>query len=145
MSVRADRDEIIVTGTLATPANIPAGKDALRLAAQARVSAFREDTRPARMKIAESAQFRWQRHVSWAAVCGPVESTFTNASVPVMTRLRFDERQVLDTLIDTGVARSRSEAMAWCVSQVAHHQSEWIERLREAMTEVDRIRAEGPG
>ncbi len=145
MSVRADRDEIIVTGTLATPANVPEGKDAGRLAAQARVSAFREDTRKARMKIAETAQFRWQRHVSWAAACGPVESTFTNASVPVMTRLRFDEREVLDTLIDTGVARSRSEAMAWCVSQVAHHQSEWIGRLREAMTEVDRIRAEGPG
>ncbi len=98
----------------------------------------------ARMKIAEAAQFRWRRTVSWAAECGPVAETFTNASVPVMTRLRFDDRQVLDTLIDAGVARSRSEAMAWCVRQVGDHQSEWIDRLRDAMTEVERIRAEGP-
>lgn len=142
--IRADRDEIIVTGRLASPANVPEGDDAARIAAAARLAAFREETRLARMKIAEAAQFRWQRVVSWAAACGPVEETFTNASVPVMTRLRFDDRQVLDTLIDSGVARSRSEAMAWCVHQVGEHQSEWIDRLRDAMTEVERIRAEGP-
>lgn len=142
--VRADRDEIIITGTLPTPANVPEGDDAARVAASARMDAFREESRLARMKIAEAAQFRWQRRVSWAATCGPVADVFTNASVPVMTRLRFDDRQVLDTLIDTGVARSRSEAMAWCVGQVGQHQGEWIGRLREAMTEVERIRSEGP-
>lgn len=144
VSVRADRDEIIVTGTLPAPANVPEGDDAARVASTARMSAFREESRLARMKIAEAAQFRWQRNVSWGAVCGEVDEVFTNASVPVMTRLRFDDRQVLDTLIDTGVARSRSEAMAWCVGQVGQHQGEWIDRLREAMTEVERIRAEGP-
>lgn len=144
LSVRADRDEIIVTGAVPTPTNTPEGEDAVRVAADARMAAFREETRPTRMRIAEAAQHRWRRHVSWAAVCGPVEATFTNASVPVMTRLRFDDRQVLDTLIDTGVARSRSEAMAWCVSQVGKHQGEWIDRLREAMSEVERIRAQGP-
>lgn len=142
--VRADRDEIIITGTLPTPSNVPDADDADSVAASARMAAFREESRLARMKIAEAAQLRWRRHVSWAAVCGPVEEIFTNASVPVMTRLRFDDRQVLDTLIDTGVARSRSEAMAWCVSQVGQHQAEWIDRLREAMTQVDRIRTEGP-
>ncbi len=144
VQVRSDRDEILVTGRLATPTNTPEGDDAERVAAAARISGFREDTRLARMKIAEAAQFRWQRTVSWAAECGPVAETFTNASVPVMTRLRFDDRQVLDTLIDAGVARSRSEAMAWCVRQVGAHQSDWIDRLRDAMTEVERIRAEGP-
>lgn len=144
VTVRADRDEIIVTGSLTAPTNVPDGEDAARTAAAARMSAFREESRLARMKIAEDAQHRWQRHVSWAATCGEVEEIFTNASVPVMTRLRFDDRQVLDTLIDTGVARSRSEAMAWCVAQVGKHQGEWIDRLREAMTEVERIRAEGP-
>ncbi len=144
ISVRADRDEIIVTGTIATPANVPEGEDAARVAASARMAAFREDSRLSRMKIAEVAQSHWQRHVSWAVICGEVDEVFTNASVPVMTRLRFEDRQVLDTLIDTGVARSRSEAMAWCVGQVGKHQGEWIDRLREAMTEVERIRAEGP-
>lgn len=144
VAVVADRDEIIVTGTIPAPVDVPDGEDAARVAASARMAAFREDSRLPRMKIAEAAQFRWQRHVSWAAECGTVTEVFTNASVPVMTRLRFADRQVLDTLIDTGVARSRSEAMAWCVGQVGKHQGEWIERLREAMTEVERIRAQGP-
>ncbi len=142
--VRSDRDEILVTGQLAVPESAPEGEDAVRVAAEARISGFREDTRLQRMKIAEAAQARWGRVVSWAATCGPVEARFTTASIPVMTRLRFDQRQVLDTLIDTGVVRSRSEALAWCVRQVGEHQAEWIDRLKEAMTEVERIRSEGP-
>ena len=122
----------------------PEGEDAARVAAEARIAGFREDTRLQRMKIAEVAQAQWHRTVSWSVSCGPVEARFTTASVPVMTRLRFDQRQVLDTLIDTGVVRSRSEALAWCVAQVGEHQSEWIDRLKEAMTEVERIRSEGP-
>lgn len=144
ITVRADRDEIIVTGRLATPGSSPEGEEAAAIAAQSRISAFREETRLDRMKIADAAQQRFQRHVSWETMCGEVEELFTNASVPVMTRLRFDQRQVLDTLIDTGVARSRSEALAWCVAQVGQHQSEWIDRLREAMSEVERIRSQGP-
>ena len=143
--VRADRDEILVFGTLAPPTSAPAGDEAAKTAATARISGFREDTRLQRMKIAEAAQARWGRTVSWVAVCGPVEMRFTTASVPVMTRLRFEQRQILDTLIDSGVARSRSEALAWCVHQVGNHQSEWIDRLKEAMSEVERIRSEGPG
>jgi len=42
------------------------------------------------------------------------------------------------------VARSRSEALAWCVRLVGKHQSEWIESLREALTNVEKVRAEGP-
>jgi hypothetical protein len=144
VQIRADRDEIIVTGSLPVPSNAPPGEDAARLAAASRVAAFREASRLDRMRVADSAQQRWQRHVTWAARCGDEEVVFTDASVPVMTRLRFAERQVLDTLIDSGVARSRSEALAWCVQQVGRHQGEWIGRLREAMTEVERIRAEGP-
>ncbi len=144
LEVRADRDEILVTGTLATPTDLPDGDDDASVAARSRIDGFREDTRLRRMEVAEVAQRRWQRHVSWAVRCGEVEERFTTASVPVMTRLRLDDRQVLDTLIDAGVARSRSEAMAWCVHQVGRNQDEWLGRLREAMTEVERIRAEGP-
>ena len=144
ITVRADRDEILVHGQLALPTSVPEGEDAERVAATARITGFREDTRLQRMKIAEAAQARWGRVVSWSASCGAVEARFTTASVPVMTRLRFDQRQVLDTLIDTGVVRSRSEALAWCVAQVGQHQGEWIDRLKEAMTEVERIRNEGP-
>jgi hypothetical protein len=31
------------------------------------------------------------------------------------------------------------------VHQVAAHQAEWIDRLRDAISEVERIRADGPG
>ncbi len=142
VTVRADKDEILVVGRLAEPANVPPGQESE--AALARLSGFREDTRLHRMRVAEGAQHTWQRAVSWVALCGDVEARFTTQSVPVMTRLRFDERQILDTLIDSGVARSRSEAMAWCVQQVGLNQGEWIDRLRTAMTEVERIRNEGP-
>jgi hypothetical protein len=142
--VRQDRDEILVHGTLAEPSSAPEGDDARRVAAEARIAAFREETRAQRMQIADAAQAKWGRVVSWTASCGPVTAEYTTAAVPVMTRLRFDQRQVLDTLIDTGVVRSRSEGLAWCVAQVADHQSEWIDRLKEAMTEVERIRNQGP-
>ena len=49
------------------------------------------------------------------------EQLFTVASVPVMTRLRQPERVVLDTLVDAGVARSRSDALAWAVGWSAQH------------------------
>jgi hypothetical protein len=61
-----------------------------------------------------------------------------------MTRLRQPERQVLDTLVDAGVARSRSEALAWCVRLVGEHADTWLTELREAMGAVDRLRAQGP-
>lgn len=140
--VHFDRDEIIVTGSLATP-KVDEGVD-LTAAAQARIDGFRERTREDRIAIALRAESKFERKVSWAVACGEVEQAFTIASVPVMTRLHMDERQTLDTLIDAGVARSRSEALAWAVRLVAENESEWIDRLRSAMTEVEELRNQGP-
>jgi hypothetical protein len=75
----------------------------------------------------------------------PQRILFTHIAVPVMTRLRQSERRVLDTLVDAGVARSRSDALAWCVRLVDEHADEWLAKLREAMAQVDDLRAEGPG
>ncbi len=61
-----------------------------------------------------------------------------------MTRLRQPERRVLDTLVDAGVARSRSDALAWSVRLVGDHADEWLSQLRDAMREVDDLRAAGP-
>jgi hypothetical protein len=61
-----------------------------------------------------------------------------------MTRLRQPERQVLDTLVDSGVARSRSEALAWCVRLVSQHSEAWLNELRDAMGAVDELRRRGP-
>ncbi len=141
-AVEFDRDEILVTGHLAMP-EVSEGDDRA-IAAHARIAAFREDTRQQRMAIAERAQGLYLRQVSWAVRCGDKQAAFTAANVPVMTRLAMDDRAVLDTLIDAGVARSRSEALAWCVRLVADNESDWIDKLRVAMTEVEELRRQGP-
>ena len=61
-----------------------------------------------------------------------------------MTRLRQPERLILDTLVNSGVARSRSEALAWAVRLVGEHADAWLSGLREAMSKVDELRKEGP-
>ncbi|MEU4599174.1 MULTISPECIES: hypothetical protein [Nocardia] len=137
-----DRDEIVVVGELPDPgdADAPASA-ATREGALAR---FRESTRPARMRIADEAQRRYGRSVAWGVRVNGERILFTHLAVPVMTRLRQPERQVLDTLIDAGVARSRADALAWTVKLAGKHAESWLAELREAMRKVDDLRAEGP-
>lgn len=144
-TVTADREEIYVVGALSEP-ELPAdaSQEAREAAFAARVSGFREDTRGQRMRIADEAQRRFGRKVSWGASCGDLTAPFTTLSVPAMTRLRMEERRVLDTLIEAGVARSRSHALAWCVRLVAERQEEWLKDLREALRKVQQVRGEGP-
>jgi hypothetical protein len=145
VAVTGDREELLVTGELADVKVEDKASDAERAAAGAsRVDGFRDDTRPARMKIAADAEHRFGRKVSWAVTLGGETHAFTTASVPVMTRLRMRERTVLDTLVDAGVARSRSEALAWCVKLVGDNEADWIEKLRTALGSVESIRGEGP-
>jgi hypothetical protein len=136
-----DRDEITVVGTLAEP---EAGEGDPAAARAGRITRFREETRQQRMAIADAAQERYGRSVAWGAACGDDREIFTNASVPVMTRLRQRERLVLDTLVDAGVARSRSEALAWAVRLVGQHADEWLTELRSAMESVEEVRGRGP-
>ena len=138
LRVTVDRDEITVIGELPAPES---GESA---AAEGRITRWREDTRGQRMKIADEAQAKYGRSVAWGARIGETGQLFTHLAVPAMTRLRQSERLVLDTLVDSGVARSRSEALAWCVRLVGQHSDEWLSGLREALSEVERLRAEGP-
>ena len=142
--VTVDRDEILVVGPLTEP-DYPDADDASKRAARlARIQRFREDTREQRMRIADEAEARTGRKVAWGASCGGESHVFTSLSVPVMTRLRMSERLVLDTLVGAGVARSRSEALAWCVRLVGDHQGDWIQQLRDALVAVEAARSEGP-
>jgi hypothetical protein len=145
-TVDTDRDEILVVGTLSVP-DLPkdASDEAAAAAIAARIDGFREDTRQQRMRIADEAQRRFGRRVSWGATCGDVTKLFTTVSAPAMTRLRMPERRVLDTLVDAGVARSRSHALAWCVALVASKQEDWLKDLRDALVHVQKVRSEGPG
>lgn len=141
--ITVDRDEILVVGRVPAP---DSGTDeAGRAEAEAgRITRFREETREARMKIAREAEHRFGRKVAWGAQAGESRYVFTTLSVPVMTRLRQPERQVLDTLVDAGVARSRSEALAWCVKLVGRNTDSWLAELRTAMESVQQVRERGP-
>ncbi|MEO8889730.1 MAG: hypothetical protein ABI429_10650 [Jatrophihabitantaceae bacterium] len=147
-TVTVDREEIIVVGEITAPDTAKdAGTDsdgAREAASAGRIGRFREDTRDERMKIADEAEARYGRKIAWGASIGDTTVLFTHLAVPVMTRLRQDERRVLDTLVDAGVARSRSDALSWCVTLVGEHTDDWLAGLREAMSEVDKLRSEGP-
>ena len=146
--ITVDRDEILLVGTLPDLADDAVGdsRDAAARAAaeEGRIARFREQTRDERIDIARQAQHRYGREVSWGARLGGTRALFTTVSAPVMTRLRQPERQVLDTLVDAGVARSRADALAWAVRLVGEHADSWLADLREAMQEVGRLRAQGP-
>jgi hypothetical protein len=144
-TVHVDREEIVVIGRLAAPDTAGLDDPAVQSACDARIEGFREDTRAARMRIADAAEARFGRKIAWGAECGDERALFTSLSVPVMTRLRMPERRVLDTLVDAGVARSRSDALAWCVRLVRTHEGEWIDELRDALVHVEAVRARGPG
>ena len=141
--VTIDREEITVV--LTTQDVEAQGSDAATAEARAgRAAAFREDTREARMEIAQEAQHRFERKVSWGLAVGDHRELWTHVSAPVMTRLRQPQRLVLDILVDAGVARSRSDALAWCVRLVGQHEGDWLAELRQAMDAVADVRAKGP-
>jgi hypothetical protein len=143
--VSADGDEVLVVGMLPdvelTKGTAPEARAAAR---SARIDRFREETREERVTIAREAERHFRRKVAWGARCGDETKIFTTLSVPVMTRLRMSERSILDTLVAGGVARSRSDALAWCVRLVGMHQADWIQGLRDALVKVDEVRSKGP-
>ena len=145
VAVVVDSEEITVALTLPdVELAEDAGPAEAEEARAGRAKAFREDTRGKRMSIAREAERRFERKVSWQVTVGDRTELFTHVAAPVMTRLRQPQRQVLDTLVDAGVARSRSEALAWCVRLVAQHQDDWLSELRQAMSTVADVRAKGP-
>ena len=143
--VTSDSEEILVVGTL-PDVELAAGttEDARSAARLARIQRYREETREDRVRIAREAEREFRCRVGWGARCGDESKIFTTLSAPVMTRLRMPERSILDTLVAGGVARSRSDALAWCVRLVGMHQADWIKGLREALVKVDEARGKGP-
>jgi hypothetical protein len=139
VTTTVDRDEIVVIGALADTEGVT---DAA--GAEGRITRFREQTRGERIRIAQEAEARFGRTIAWGATVGDITQLFTSLSVPVMTRLRQPERVVLDTLVDAGVARSRSHALAWCVRLVGQHSEDWLAELRSAMEQVQEVRERGP-
>ncbi|GAA4357974.1 hypothetical protein [Angustibacter luteus] len=143
--VTVDREEITVVLALGAPSLADDATDAERAQALAgRVQGWREDTRERRIAVAREAEHRFDRKVAWGVRTGDSVQLFTHLAVPVMTRLRQPERQVLDTLVEAGVARSRAHALAWCVRLVGDNADEWLGDLRSAMEKVREVRGQGP-
>lgn len=156
--ITVDREEILIVGRISAPAPSPAegsepgaagatpgSETAATAAAQAgRIKQFREDTRERRVEIAREIEHATGRKVAWGVECGAERALFTHLSVPVMTRLRQPERRILDILVEAGVARSRSDALAWCVRLVGQHTETWLQDLRDAMQQVKSVREAGP-
>jgi hypothetical protein len=152
-AIQVDREEITIVGELADPTettgttgtteNDVSGAER-EAAADGRIRRFREETRGRRIEIAREAEHRFRRKVSWGVTCAGTTEMFTTLSVPVMTRLRQSERRVLDTLVEAGVARSRSDALGWCVRLTGENTEAWLTSLREALAKVEEVRAAGP-
>lgn len=132
LEVLSDADEILVVVDLGPKAG------------QKLVDAFRDSSREERMALAVAAEALFDHKVSWGVRRGDQVVLFTTTSVPVMTRLRLPERTVLDTLIAAGLARTRSEALAWCVRLVGENEREWLGELRAAFAAVEEVRQRGP-
>ena len=137
VEVLSDPDETLVLVDLG-------GRGAANGGIEAAASRFRDASRDERMALAAAAEAHFGNKVSWGVRNGQEVILFTTATVPVMTRLRLPERRVLDTLIDGGLARTRSEALAWCVRLVGEHEKEWLAELRAAFQAVEEVRAKGP-
>jgi hypothetical protein len=135
--VVVDREEITVVG----PIQAEQGGDDLADP----VAEYRERTRGERMRVARAAEERFGKKVSWGVRHEDRRVMFTHLAIPAMTRLRQPERQVLDTLVAAGVARSRSDALAWCVRQVGENADAWLGELRDALRHVQEVRRQGPG
>ncbi|MFI6981394.1 hypothetical protein ACIBSV_22750 [Embleya sp. NPDC050154] len=145
VDVTVDREEITVIGRIPEPELADdVSTDERDAALDGRIAEFRERTRDDRIAVAREAERRFGRKVSWGVECGGTRALFTTVSVPVMTRLRQPERQVLDTLVAAGVARSRSDALAWCVRLVQGNTDTWLNNLRDSLENVERVRAQGP-
>ena len=147
--ITIDREEITVRLTIP---DVELGEDATEVtraeARAGRAKAFREETRGKRMEIAREAEHRYDAKVSWGVNVGQGDDQhaelWTHVAAPVMTRLRQPQRLVLDTLVEAGVAKSRADALAWCVRLVGQHEDEWLGELREAMQSVADVRSKGP-
>lgn len=144
-TVTVDREEVTVVLALPAPETAEGASDAEKAEAVAgRIARFRADTRDRRIAVAREAEHRFGRKVAWGVAVGGTRELFTHLAVPVMTRLRQPERQVLDTLVEAGVARSRAHALAWCVRLVGDNAASWLGDLRAAMDSVAKVREAGP-
>lgn len=65
-------------------------------------------------------------------------------SVPIMTRLDPTSIAVLDLLVESAIAKSRSDALAYCVRHFADVDAPFLAALDAALKNVRAARERGP-
>ncbi|NTW03206.1 MAG: hypothetical protein HGA19_18345 [Oscillochloris sp.] len=131
--VRRYDDELVIILQVDLPAD-PAAE-------ATQIALLREETRTLRIQIARELEYSQKLPVAWGMRAGNTEEIFTSRTIPVMTRLARAERDVLDTLVAAGVAETRSSALAYTVRAFATEHGEWLAEVRQAIAEVERVRA----
>jgi hypothetical protein len=67
---------------------------------------------------------------------GPADGEFT----PVMVRLRAPELEIVDTLINAGIAPNRAEAVRWALARIGERPA--YAQLRERTSEIERLKTQ---
>jgi hypothetical protein len=133
-------DELIIVLHALAPEAFSADDEARHSEERRLIAQLREESRPLRMRLADTLQARYQRPVAWGVRLGESEALFTARTAPVMTRLDRREREVLDTLVAAGVAETRSAALAYCVRVFAAEHADWLAELRGVVARVQAVR-----
>jgi hypothetical protein len=66
----------------------------------------------------------------------PADGEFT----PVMVRLRGPELEIVDTLINVGIAPNRAEAVRWALARISERPA--YAQLRDHTREIERLKTE---
>lgn len=134
-------DELVAVLSPLVPELESDDEDQRRGHERALIARLREETRPLRMRLAAELQPLLGRPVAWGMRLGGSEALFSTRTVPVMTRLNRREREVLDTLVATGVADTRSAALAYCVRVFASEHDDWLGEARAVAEQAQQVRA----
>jgi hypothetical protein len=129
LEVEVDREEALVVIPL---------RDAMN------PGSFRDATRAQRIELAQQAEELFGRKVSWGTSSGGWRQLFTTTRAGVTVALAMTERQVLDSLVASGVAADRCDAAEWCIRLVGQHESDWLRDLRDGAAAAPSRRPDRP-
>jgi Arc/MetJ-type ribon-helix-helix transcriptional regulator len=74
------------------------------------------------------------------ATFGGTDQPADGRLTPVMVRLAATDLETVDTLVTTGVASSRAEAIRWALARIRKRPA--YERLRKRAGEIERLKSE---
>ena len=138
--VTSDEDEMLVILHLNTAGLGDMTDEACREEDQALIAHHRAETKPLRIQLARDIRHLYGYTVTWGMRAGKTVQFFTNNQKPVMTRLSYQERRVLDTLIAANIANTRSAALSYIVRTFAAEHQDWLDEVQDALVRVEQLR-----